>query len=263
MALIKIETIFTIDLEFETAPVYKRVIAYFIDFAILVTYFISMKNLYYGGVSYDQNFIESNRGLDILSISLPMLLYSPFMEVLMHGQTIGKKLMKIRIISLDGGEPSLSQYLVRWMFKVFEWPFFFGYVFFTGEILFAYIITTLTFGAFVAVTVAVTAKSQRLGDLAANTVVVNTQSSYGVEDTVFMDIKDENYQVNFHQVLQLSDRDINTIKNVIISAEEQRKFEMAHRVAEKVQSVLKIETDLDALPFLRKVLSDYNFLASK
>ena len=70
--------------------------------------------------------LKSQAGFDILTISVPMLLYSLVCEVLMHGQTIGKKLLNIRVISLDGGEPQLSQYIVRWMFKAFEWPFFFG-----------------------------------------------------------------------------------------------------------------------------------------
>ena len=87
-----------------------------------------MKFFYYGGFDeVSEDVLKSHVGIDILTISLPMLLYSLVTEVMMHGQTIGKKLMNIRVISLDGGEPELSQYLVRWMFKAYEWPFFFGY----------------------------------------------------------------------------------------------------------------------------------------
>src|SRR5690242_11801334 len=126
MPLIQIETPFNIELEFEIAEIYKRLFAYVVDFAILLLYFLSMKYFYYGGfnlVSGDS--LKSHVGLDILTISIPMLLYSLVCEVMMHGQTIGKKIFNIRIISLAGGEPSLSQYTTRWIFKVFEWPFFF------------------------------------------------------------------------------------------------------------------------------------------
>jgi uncharacterized RDD family membrane protein YckC len=132
MPLIQIETPFNIDLEFEIAEAHKRLFAYLIDFSILLLFFMSMKYFYYGGFNLTSSeSLKSHVGLDILTISVPMLLYSLICEVMMHGQTIGKKMLNIRVLSLDGGEPSLSQYIVRWMFKVFEWPFFFGYTFFS------------------------------------------------------------------------------------------------------------------------------------
>ena len=261
MPLIKIETIFNIDLEFEIAETHKRILAYVIDFTILILYYVSMKYLYSGvsGMSYPGSLM----GLDILTISVPMLLYSLVCEVMWHGQTIGKKLLNIRVISLDGGEPTLSQYMVRWMFKAFEWPFFFGYAVFTGQGLIAYVIVTAFFGIFAVIIIAATKKSQRLGDLAANTVVVDTQSAYSVNDTVFMEITDENYKVAFPEVLRLSDRDINTIKNVVSLYKKEEKYETCERVAIKVQEVLQINPDMHPVDFLEKLLADYNFLATR
>lgn len=263
MSLIKISTIFNIDLEFEIAPVYKRILAYMVDFAILLLYIISMKFLYYSGVSVTDNFMNQRIGLDMLTISLPMLLYSVVCEVLMHGQTLGKKLFNIRVISLSGGEPSLSQYLIRWMFRVFEWPFFFGYIMFSGTAFTAYIFITLFLGVTVAIIIAATRKNQRFGDLAANTVVVDTRSDFGVDDTVFMEIDEENYQVKYPDVLRLSDRDINTIKNVLDISQKNRQQELCERVALKVQNVLNIASDEPADKFLQQLLSDYNFLATR
>src|SRR5450432_2538617 len=129
MSLIQIATPFNIDLEFEIAEFHKRLFAYLIDFTILILFFLSMKYFYYGGFDKVSRDVLQNRiGIDILTISIPMLLYSLVTEVMMHGQTVGKKLMNIRVISLDGGEPELSQFITRWMFKAFEWPFFFGYI---------------------------------------------------------------------------------------------------------------------------------------
>jgi Predicted membrane protein/domain len=264
MPLIQIATIFNIDLEFEIAEVHKRIFAYLIDFTILILFFMSMKYFYYGGFHVaDTGFLKSRMGLDILTISIPMLLYSLVTEITMHGQTVGKKLLDIRVISLDGGEPSLGQYLVRWMFKAFEWPFFFGYTIFSGESLFAYIIITGFFGIFVVVFIGIAKKGQRLGDLAANTVVVNTRSPFTVDDTVFIEINDENYVVAFPEVLKLSDRDINTIKNVVNSFYKGRNTEICEHVALKIQNVLPIHTDMKAIDFLEKLLADYNYLATK
>jgi uncharacterized RDD family membrane protein YckC len=263
MSVIQIATPFNIDLEFEIAEFHKRLFAYLIDFTLLILYFTGMKYMYYGGFEQaSEEVLKSHVGIDILTISLPMLLYSLVTEVLMHGQTIGKKIMNIRVISLDGGEAELSQYLVRWMFKAFEWPFFFGYIFFTRGNIIAYIIVTGFFGIIVVIIIAVSKKNQRLGDLAANTVV-NTKSVFTVEDTVFMEIQQTNYVVKFPQVLKLSDRDINTIKNVTSMFYKNHNTETCARVSMKVQEVLKIQTDMYAIDFLEKLLADYNYLASK
>jgi uncharacterized RDD family membrane protein YckC len=135
MPLIQIATPFNIDLEFEIAQFYRRLFAYLIDFSLLLIFFISMKYFYYGGFSQaSPDVLKSHVGIDILTISIPMLLYSLVAEVSLHGQTIGKKLMNIRVISLDGGEPSLGQYIIRWMFKAFEWPFFLDTLYFRVKI---------------------------------------------------------------------------------------------------------------------------------
>ena len=263
MSIIQIATPFNIDLEFEIAEFQKRLFAYIIDFSILLLYFISMKYLYYGGGYTSEQVLKSHVGIDILTISLPMLLYSLVSEILMHGQTIGKKIMGIRVVSLEGGEPTLGQYLLRWMFKAFEWPFMFGYAFFSRESIIVYILITGFLGMAVVIIIAVTKKSQRLGDVAANTVVVNTKSLLTVHDTVFMEISQPDYKVQFPEVLKLTDRDINTIKNVVSHFHKTHNADTCDRVAYKVQNVLKVETDMYTIDFLEKLLSDYNYLATK
>jgi len=260
MSIIQISTVFNIDLEFEVAPFHKRLFAYMIDFFILVVFLFSMKWMLYAGFSINMKDIM---GLDILLISLPMFLYSLLTELWMNGQTIGKKLMSIRVISLDGGEPTLGQFILRWITKFFEWPFFFGYVFFSLEALFGYIIVTGLFGIAVVIAITVTKNSQRLGDLAAGTVVVDAKSSMSVEDTVFMNVSETNYKVLFPEVMRLSDSDINTIKTVLTQAKKRNNLDMSYRVEAKVKEVLGIKSDLYPPDFLEKLLEDYNYLATK
>ena len=260
MPIIQIATAFNIDLEFEIAEFHKRLLAYIIDYLLLIIYLFTFKYVLYEGFSID---FEKNMGIDILLVSVPMLLYSLLTELWMNGQTIGKKIMAIRVISLEGGEPTLGQYILRWITKFFEWPFLFGYIVLAKEALVAYTFITGILGIAVVIIIAVTPKSQRLGDLAAGTVVVNTRSKLTVEDTVFMDINKTDYKVMFPDVMRLSDRDINTIKNVLTQANKRNSYEMCNRVALKIREVLKIHTDMHNEQFLEKLLEDYNYLATQ
>ncbi len=78
---------------------------------------------------------------------------------------------------------------------------------------------------------------------------------------VFMEIQEADYVVKYPEVLKLSDRDINTIKNVISLFYKNHDTKTCTRVARKVMEVLKIQTDLYAIDFLEKLLADYNYLA--
>ncbi|RYF89220.1 MAG: RDD family protein [Chitinophagaceae bacterium] len=259
MASVQINTVFNIDLEFEIAPFHKRLLAYLIDFALLIIYLYAMKTLLYDALGLG----SANAGFDIVMVSLPMLLYSLVAEISMNGQTIGKRMMRIRVISLNGSEPTAGQYILRWITKFFEWPFFFGYIYFADEVLFAYIIITGLLGIAVLIVISLSPKSQRLGDIAAGTVVIDTRSNMSVHDTIFMHVNAEHHQVKFPQVMRLTDNDINTIKTVVTQAHKRHSEELCYRVQTKIKNVLQLESDLEPLPFLEKLLEDYNYLATK
>lgn len=259
MAHITINTIFNIDLHFETAPVFKRLGAYAIDFVILVAWIYLGKTLLYDILDLAQ---ENNVGIDILFISMPMLFYSLITETSFNGQTFGKMVLGIRVISMDGGEPTFGQYLLRWVTKFFEWPFVFGYVAFSAMAIYAYGFITGFFGLVVLVTIAVTKKNQRIGDLLAGTAVVDAKTNMSVKDTVFMNVSDVNYKLQFPEVMKLSDNDINTIKSVLTQCKG-RVTDTALRVEYKIKDVLNIRSDLYTLDFLDKLIEDYNYLATR
>ncbi len=267
MALLKIDTAFNIDLEFEIAEFHKRLLAYMIDYALLILYLMTMKYILHGETdSYSSLLFGMDEGriaMDILAISIPMLFYSLLTEVFMNGQTVGKKILGIRVISLDGGEATLGQYIYRWIVKFFEWPFLFGFIFLTTATIIVYTFITAICGIAVVITIAVTEKNQRLGDIIAGTVVVNTKTKMSLDDTIFMQVAEINYQVTFPDVMRLSDRDINTIKSVLTQANKRNNFDMCNRVADKVKEVLKINSDMYADQFLEKLLEDYNYLATR
>ena len=257
MAEIQISTPFNIDIEFEIAAFHKRLLAYCIDFILLVLYMLSMLYLLYGGFSVG----EGSYGFVLIVLVIPMLSYTMLSELWMNGQTLGKKVFKIKVVSLDGGEPTLGQYLLRWFMRFYEWAFIIFFLFWGNGI---WGVLWLIIGGLTSIIIiSVSPKSQRLGDIVAGTVVVETVTKLTVEDTIFMQVSQTDYQVKFPEVMRLSDRDINTIKNVINQTKKTNTYEMCNRIAVKVQDVLKVSTDMYAIDFLEKIMEDYNYLATR
>ncbi len=266
MSTVAISTPFNISLDFEIAEFHKRLFAYFIDLGLLLIYSLGMRYILYDSMRLEAG---ENMGADIFLVDIPFIFYNLAMEVLNNGQSIGKKIMGLRVMSLEGGEPHLGQYLMRWIFRVWEWLpvlIMFGMLnrsFVNRWIIFYQLIVTCILGLIVVLVIAVTKSSQRLGDMAAGTTVINTKINIGINDTVFQQINTENYKVQFPEVMRLSDRDINAIKSVLNQLHKTHRFDTAHRVAYKVKEVLKIDTLLDTGDFLEKLLEDYNYLATK
>ncbi len=257
MALIQIATPFNIDIEFELAAFHKRLLAYLIDFILMFLYLSSMRALLLKGLEVG----ESGMGFSILIMLLPPLFYTLLTELLMNGQTVGKKLMNIKVVSLDGGEPTLGQYMLRWFMRFYEWGGFIVFTLFWGNGIGGLFFFGMG-GIASIVIMALTAKSQRLGDLVAGTVVVNTESKLTVDDTIFMHVNQQHYQPAFPEVMKLSDRDINTIKSVIQQAKKTNRYDMCNKVAVRVQEVLKVSADMYAIDFLEKLMEDYNYLSA-
>jgi len=260
MSTIQIATPFNIDIEFESAPFHKRLLAYIIDFTLLIIYFI--------GIVYflrDVMVISvSEGGFAILAILVPLMFYSFITELLLNGQSVGKMIVGIRVISLDGGEVTLGQYAIRWFIRFYEWGFFLFFIILRNPTTIRYAFLTLTMGGVICmILIAVTKRNQRLGDILAGTVVINIRSRISVHDTVFMNVSQPDYKILFPDAIRLSDRDINTIKTVTLQARRHHNYDMSNRVADKVKTVLNVNSEMHAVDFLEKIIADYNYLATK
>ena len=266
MAVIKIPTSFNIDLEFQVPEFYKRFLALLID--IVLEYFY---------IRLAIKFLESSTGgmsgMDsygvVLAIMLPLFLYHPVMEITMNGQSIGKMILGIRVVNEQGGRPSFSQFLIRWMLRVSDvWIAVVILIIATisqysgnAETTFA-IIAALSFLITDIVLVVSSSKSQRIGDILAKTILINVRTKGNIEETVFQEVAD-NYVPSFPQIMQLSDRDINAIKSILAAARKKGDAFMAMSACNKIKNHLGIESDLPAFDFLEVVMKDYNYLSTK
>ena len=246
MEKIKIPTSFNIELDFETPEFHKRLFAWAIDICILIVYYNIMmyvlRAIMPSHNSGNNLPLLYNMNALYLLFLLPILLYHLFFEIIMNGQSIGKKLMNIKVIGENGGRPALHQYLIRWLTRPFDLVFSLGL---------AGLLTTI-----------MSKKNQRLGDMAAGTLVIKTKIETDIDDTVFLEVEDA-YKPRFPQVMRLSDRDMNTIKGVLNNSIRYRNFDVAARLSDKIRNVLSITEYVEPVEFLEILLKDYNYYSNK
>ena len=256
MSVIKLNTGFNIELEFAIAPFHKRLLAWFVDVVVQLAYMLIGSKIIAiasGGSIWNDSF-----GWAQVLFYIPIVLYHLLFEIMWNGQSPGKRALGIRVITTEGGQPSVSQYLIRWMFKTIDFPYWIpGEVYGDGwpAITLFFIFTGIACIIF-------TSKSQRVGDLVAGTIIINTRNRATWQDTVFMEV-DDNYQASFPEVMRLSDRDINTIKQIISTSSKSNDYTYAWRIAEKIKTILQVKSDLPPLEFMQLLLKDYNHLSGK
>lgn len=137
-----------------------RILALLIDGVVLLAAYWLV--FFYNG-AVDTFLTTLPYGLAFTLYALP-LAYPLVMETVFGGQTIGKMVMRIRVVTLEGGGPSLVSLIMRWMLLPVDLVMGFG----IGEMC-----------------VLFTEKGQRLGDLAAGTWVVRTSTHIrGAEDVL-------------------------------------------------------------------------------
>jgi uncharacterized RDD family membrane protein YckC len=249
MISVKLDTGFNIEVDFPISPFHRRMFAWCIDALVMWLYF---------WITYRTFGYRETSGQWIMTItSLPILIYYPVMEILTNGQTIGKKILGIRVITLEGGQASISQYLLRWMFRTADFPIWIFFAIFQGIL--PWYSSILVFSG-IACTV-ISDKSQRIGDMVAGTIVIFTRSKTSWQDTVFIEVED-GYKARYPQVMQMSDKDLNSLKMIIVTVRKNNNHELAFRIAERIKSKLNMQGDQDALDFLETLLKDYNYYSN-
>jgi uncharacterized RDD family membrane protein YckC len=272
MAVIKVPTNFNIELEFEVPEFYRRMLALVIDIVIQIFYYrivfgiINSMERRSNPFDSDQQY---NMDAIVMLLLLPPALYHVLMEITMNGQSVGKKIMGLRVVDERGGKASISQFIIRWLLRVSDswmmilWILLIYIAAFGGNAemvfivlaAFAFLITDI-------VLVVSSKKGQRLGDILAHTIIIRTNTKSDINETVFQEVADS-YVPSFPQIMRLSDKDINAIKSILKTARNKGDFTMAANASEKIKSHLGIQTDLSPFDFLEVLLKDYNYLSVK
>ena len=173
---------------------------------------------------------------------LPVFTYHFLFESLLGGRTPGKMILGIRVTKVDGTPPGLLSYFLRWILMPID-------MLFSGGVGVIFILLS--------------AKHQRLGDLAAGTVVVYSNMKLNLNlDELYFEFP-SNYQPTFKEVEILSNGQIAFISDFLINPGSKKAVEASiENLSQKVKRILKIKSGLDDRTFLETIVKDYNYYAS-
>lgn len=241
MNTIHITTSQNIDVEYELGSLGDRMVASIIDWVVIIAYFILFISII--GFSNMNRFISGNEWVFILLL-LPVFMYDLISEMVLNGQSVGKRVMGIKVISLDGGPGSFAQYLIRWVFRLVDF--------------------TLTSSLLALVMIAVTEKKQRLGDVIAGTILIKTRPRTQLYHTFYEPVNNNDYQITYPEVINLTDGDIQLIKEVILTVNRTGNSMFALQAQQKIEQTLQIMSrQTEPRIFLQVILADYNHITSQ
>ncbi|WP_337964715.1 RDD family protein [uncultured Flavobacterium sp.] len=242
MSELSINTTQNVKINFIAASVGERLGSYFIDLLIKISYGIVVFLVFFYGLHFDKMFdkLDSWSVMSILLFFyLPIMLYSIIQESVFEGQTIGKKLVKIKVVKIDGYQAGFGDYLIRWFFRLIDF--------------------TLLYGLVGLIAVVTSKKAQRLGDMAAGTAVITLKNKIDISHTILEEIGNA-YVPTYPLVIKLSDNDMRIIKETFQKADAKNDHEMLYKLVAKIESVTGIKNQSgNNSDFLRVILKDYNF----
>ncbi|WP_456314213.1 RDD family protein [Pseudomonas shirazensis] len=242
MSELSINTTQNVKINFIAASVGERIGSYFIDFAIKIAYIIVISGIVFYWLRLGEVFstLDSWSKISIiLFLYFPAIIYSITLESIFEGQTIGKKIVKIKVVKIDGYQAGFGDYLMRWFFRIIDISFFYGIV--------------------ALITVISSKKGQRLGDMVAGTAVITLKNKINISHTILEEIG-EAYVPTYPLVIKLSDNDMRIIKETFQRADAKNDYETIQKLVSKIESVTGIKNQSgNDRDFLRIVLKDYNF----
>lgn len=224
-----------VNFEYNLATLGSRIIAFFIDFAIIFVYIIIA-----GILLFNAEFLNGSDSWLIVGVvmlfTLPIVFYAFILEILLHGQTFGKKIMNLKVVKIDGTRATVYQYFIRWVCSVVD--------------------VLLCMGAIGISSIMLTKLGQRIGDIAADTTVINTKHNTALQQTLLAELI-QNHHISFPQVSRLSDNDMNTIKELFKKAYERKDYNIILALSNKLVTLLAVKPAMRPEEFIDLVIKDH------
>lgn len=229
----QIETAQNVGINQNVAGIGDRLLAYLIDTIIIFLYALG-SILLLGALDLDMG----DAWAIYLLVNLPAFLYYVLLETFWDGKTVGKSIMKTRVVKLDGSKPSFANYFVRWILRVVD--------------------VVMTFGGAATLTILIKGNGQRIGDIAAGTTVISEQQTVNIKDTILKEIPLD-YVPTYSQVTVLNDQDIQMVKNLYDEAVRKGNHNIIVNLHHRLIKVMAVEPKEKPIDFVSKVIKDYNY----
>ena len=235
MRKIDITTTQNVTIEYELATVMERSIAAILDIIIIylgtLMLFLIIKL-----------FVDGPVGNYYLYILIPgSFFYHLLLESLNHGQSLGKKILKIRVVKITGERPTFFDFLMRSAFRFID--------------------ITTTSGTLALITISSSAKGQRLGDFFADTTVIKLINieRISLNRILAMD-KLKSYTPSYPDVLKFKEEEMLLIKETLeryIKFSNDSHTEALNMLVKKIEGQLGIVAPKNKTLFLNTLIKDY------
>lgn len=243
MAKIDVVTTQKVTIQYDTAGFLWRFVAWMIDMTMIFILFMIAIYILFSG-----DFLRQSETIKTIVIGMLISIqyfYTLFMEVWTNGQSIGKKIVGIAVIKLNGNALEMNDYLIRWAYRAIDFGFS------------VYSIGTIS--------ILMSEKNQRLGDMIANTTVVKLKPERVVTLEDLQNLPDkEDYTPAFPLVIRYNDEEMLALKNLLLRYQQYKSpvyRELLTHAVEELKEQLQVEqTKLDDIQFLKAVISEYVIL---
>ncbi|WP_338731226.1 RDD family protein [Mangrovimonas cancribranchiae] len=233
----QIETAQNVGIHQQVANIGDRILAYLIDSVIVFAYMVSIIIILN---ALDVDMFDS--WAVFLLLSLPAFMYYVLFETFWDGKTIGKHVVKIKVVKLDGTKPAFSNYLIRWLLRIVD--------------------VSISTGGIAVLTILIKGNGQRLGDIAAGTTVISEKTKISIQETLMQELPD-NYVPTYSQVTIFSDTEMQTIKNLYDKAVRKGQHNIVLALYKQLKSVMQVEPIEKPVDFVSIVIKDYNYYTQK
>jgi len=243
MVNISINTTQNVNINFEAASVGERLLAYVIDWLIKIAYVIVVYQILFNLIDFD-NMVRDmdnwSRIAILVFFYLPAIFYSLIFESLLDGQTPGKRVMKIKVVKVDGYQASFPDFVVRWFFRIVD--------------------LNILSGVVALIAIISNDKNQRLGDMTAGTGVIALKNKVNISHTILEDLQ-EDYKPTYPNVIKLSDNDARIIKETFLAAKKSKDYATLIKLRQKIVEVVEVKNQIQSndIDFISTILKDYNY----
>lgn len=243
MVELQINTTQNVNINFTAASVGERILAYGIDWIIKIAYVVVVYQIMFKLFKIDEVVADMDYWSQIAVYALfylPAMFYTLIFETILDGQTIGKRIMKIKVVKIDGYQASLSDFVIRWFFRIVD--------------------LNMLSGAVALISIVTSTKNQRLGDMTAGTSVITLKNKVNISHTILEELK-TNYIPTYPNVIKLSDNDARIIKDTFIKARATKDYPTLIKLRNKIKEVVEIKEQRQSndVQFIDTILKDYNY----